>query len=89
MDTKNLKKLRIYIVDDHKLFREEFEIDVEQIQPDAPLMQTLELDSLDLVDMVVLIDKNFGFTVTAKDFAGIKTFQDFYNLVISHMQKED
>ena len=56
---------------------EEFEIDVEQIQPDAPLMQTLELDSLDLVDMVVLIDKNFGFTVTAKDFAGIKTFQDF------------
>ena len=22
MDTKNLKKLRIYIVDDHKLFRE-------------------------------------------------------------------
>ena len=59
---------------------EEFEIDVEQIQPDAPLMQTLELDSLDLVDMVVLIDKNF---------AGIKTFQDFYNLVISHMQKED
>ena len=45
--------------------------------------------SLDLVDMVVLIDKNFGFTVTAKDFAGIKTFQDFYNLVISHMQKED
>ena len=64
---------------------EEFEIDVEQIQPDAPLMQTLELDSLDLVDMVVLI----GFTVTAKDFAGIKTFQDFYNLVISHMQKED
>ena len=68
---------------------EEFESDVEQIQPDAPLMQTLELDSLDLVDMVVLIDKNFGFTVTAKDFAGIKTFQDFYNLVISHMQKED
>ena len=60
---------------------EEFEIDVELIQPDAPLMQTLELDSLDLVDMVVLIDKNFGFTVT--------TFQDFYNLVISHIQKED
>ena len=66
---------------------EEFEIDVELIQPDAPLMQTLELDSLDLVDMVVLIDRNFGFTVTAKDFAGIRTFQDFYNLVISHIQK--
>ena len=72
-----------------KIRTEEFEIDVELIQPDAPLMQTLELDSLDLVDMVVLIDRNFGFTVTAKDFAGIRTFQDFYNLVISHIQKED
>ena len=68
---------------------EEFEIDVELIKTADPLMQTVELDSLDLVDMVVLIDRNFGFTVTAKDFAGIKTFQDFYNLVISHIQKED
>ena len=38
---------------------EEFEVDIDLIQPDAPLMQTLELDSLDLVDMVVLIEKNF------------------------------
>ena len=68
---------------------EEFEIDVELIQPDAPLMQNLELDSLHLVDMVVLLDRNFGFTVTGKDFAGIRTFPDFYNLVISHIQKED
>lgn len=61
---------------------EEFEVDIDLIQPDAPLMQTLELDSLDLVDMVVLIEKNFGFNVTGQDFVGIKTFQDFYNLVI-------
>lgn len=64
---------------------EEFEVDVDVIQPDAPLMQTLELDSLDLVDMVVLVEKNFGFNVTGQDFAGIKTFQDFYNLVITRM----
>ena len=42
-----IEKIRTTLAD-------EFEIDVEQIQPDAPLMQTLELDSLDLVDMVVL-----------------------------------
>ena len=53
---------------------EEFEIDAELIQPEAPLMKTLELDSLDLVDMVVLIEHNFGFTLKAQDFAGIKTF---------------
>ena len=64
---------------------EEFEVGIDVIQPDAPLMETLELDSLDLVDMVVLVEKNFGFNVTGQDFAGIKTFQDFYDLVITRM----
>ena len=50
-------------------------------------METLELDSLDLVDMVVLVEKNFGFNVTGQDFAGIKIFQDFYDLVITRMQE--
>lgn len=66
---------------------EEFEVDIELIQPEAPLMQTLELDSLDLVDMVVLIEQNFGFTVNGQDFANLKTFQDFYQFVIERMKK--
>ncbi len=66
---------------------EEFEVDIEVIQPDAPLMQTLELDSLDLVDMVVLVEQNFGFNITGQDFVGIKTFQDFYDLVITRMNE--
>lgn len=64
---------------------EEFEIAPELIEPDALLMQTLELDSLDLVDMVVLIEQNFGFTVKAQDFAGIKTFRDFYAMILSRL----
>ena len=66
---------------------EEFEVDIEIIQADAPLMQTLELDSLDLVDMVVLVEQNFGFNITEQDFVGIKTFQDFYDLVITRMNE--
>ena len=74
-----IEKIRITLA-------EEFEIDIEQIQPEALLMQTLELDSLDLVDMVVLVEKNFGFNVTGQDFANIKTFQDFYDLVIERVE---
>nr|WP_129731044.1 phosphopantetheine-binding protein [Parabacteroides goldsteinii] len=66
---------------------EEFEIDIELIQPDAPLMQTLELDSLDLVDMVVLVEHNFGFTLKAQDFVGIKTFRDFYDFIDSRVNE--
>ncbi|MDL2208850.1 phosphopantetheine-binding protein [Parabacteroides sp. OttesenSCG-928-O15] len=60
---------------------DEFEIDIERIQPDALMMQTLELDSLDLVDMVVLVEQDFGFVLKAQDFAGIQTFQDFYDFI--------
>lgn len=66
---------------------EEFEVDIELIRPEAPLMQTLELDSLDLVDMVVLIEHNFGFTLKAQDFIGIRTFQDFYDFIDSRVNE--
>lgn len=65
-----------------EVLAEEFEVDIEEIQPDAPLMQTLELDSLDLVDMVVLIENKFGFTITPQDFYGVKSFQDLYDLIL-------
>ena len=50
-------------------------------------MQTLELDSLDLVDMVVLIDKNFGFTVTAKKILPVSKPSGFSIIWWFHMQK--
>nr|WP_320057035.1 acyl carrier protein [uncultured Bacteroides sp.] len=68
---------------------EEFEVDIELIQPEALLMQTLELDSLDLVDMVVLVEQNFGFNITGQDFTEIKTFQDFYDLVIARIKEKE
>ncbi|MCK9616488.1 MAG: acyl carrier protein [Lentimicrobiaceae bacterium] len=61
---------------------DEFEIEPEQLQPDANLMKTLEIDSLDLVDLVVIIEKNFGFKVKAEEFANIKVLQDFYDYII-------
>lgn len=66
----------------NELLAEEFETDIEQIKPDALLLETLEMDSLDLVDVVVIVDNNFGVTLVGADFVGIKTFRDFYNLII-------
>jgi len=60
---------------------EEFEVDSEKIVPTANLRETLNLDSLDYVDLVVIIESNFGFKVVAEDFIGIHTFQNFYDYV--------
>lgn len=60
---------------------EEFEVDEALIVPESSLNETLELDSLDYVDLVVEIESNFGFKVKPEDFAEIKTFQNFYDYV--------
>lgn len=64
---------------------EEFETPQEDMLPDAPMMEVLDLDSLDIVDVVVLVEKHFGFVMKKEDFRGIKTFTDFYNLVESRL----
>lgn len=61
---------------------EEFELEDDQLKPDASLKDTLEIDSLDYVDLVVIIERNFGFKVKGEDFATIKTLNDFYNYII-------
>ncbi|MES2748223.1 MAG: phosphopantetheine-binding protein [Bacteroidota bacterium] len=60
---------------------DEFEVDAETIQPDANLKDTLGLDSLDYVDLVVSIDANFGVKLVEADFVGIASFQSFYDLI--------
>jgi acyl carrier protein len=64
---------------------EEFEIEPAIITPDAPLKETLDMDSLDLVDIVVLVENSFGITLKGEDFIGITTFQNFYDLIIRKM----
>lgn len=69
----------------NSLLVEEFEIAEELLTPEANLKNDLEIDSLDLVDIVVLIDQEFGFKPTAEDLKSVKTLQDFYDFIASHI----
>ena len=60
---------------------EEFEIEPGAISPMANLRDTLGLDSLDYIDLAVVIESNFGFKVKHEDFATIDTFQSLYEFV--------
>lgn len=62
-----------------KFLSEEFEVDPSSITPEAPLKETLALDSLDYVDLIVVIEQNFGFKVKGEDFMRLTTFKDFYD----------
>jgi acyl carrier protein len=67
---------------------EEFEVDPAKITPQANLKETLELDSLDYIDLVVVVENNLGFKVKPEDFVGITSFQDFYNYVTARIQSK-
>lgn len=60
---------------------DEFEVDAEDIKPEANLKETLELDSLDFVDLVVAVESNFGVKLVGEDFVNVNTLQDFYSLI--------
>jgi acyl carrier protein len=69
-----IEKINGFLID-------EFEVDADDIQSDANLKDTLGLDSLDYVDLVVSIESNFGVKLVEADFVGIDSFQSFYNLI--------
>ncbi|MBK1895067.1 phosphopantetheine-binding protein [Chryseobacterium paridis] len=59
----------------------EFEVDSDEINKDAILKTTLGLDSLDYIDMVVIIEANFGVKLGEADFKQMITFNDFYTTI--------
>ena len=70
-----------------ELLAREFEVDAAEIAQESSLKDTFGLDSLDLVDVVVLIHQNFGIKLQGPDFAGIKTFWEFCNLIIAKLDE--
>ncbi|RZJ32521.1 MAG: acyl carrier protein [Chryseobacterium sp.] len=59
----------------------EFEVDRDDIANDANFKTTIGLDSLDYIDMVVIIESNFGVKLGEADFKKIVTFDDFYDSI--------
>ena len=47
----------------NKFLIDDLEIDEDAIKPEASLKEDLGIDSLDFVDIVVIVEKNFGFKI--------------------------
>ena len=60
---------------------DEFEVEVSYITPDANIKETLQLDSLSLVDMVALIESEFGVKIQGSEMVKVQTFQALYDFI--------
>jgi acyl carrier protein len=60
---------------------EEFEIEQDKLQPEALLKQDVGIDSLDFVDIVVAIEREFGFKPSTQDLKQVKTLGELYTFI--------
>lgn len=62
---------------------EEFELELEEMTPEATLFDALGLDSLDVVDMVIVLEGAFGFKIREQEaIRQIRTLGDIHRFVI-------
>lgn len=58
-----------------------FEIDPQEIHPEARLYEDLELDSIDAVDMIVHLQKKTSKKIKPEEFKAVRTVQDVVDAV--------
>ena len=60
---------------------EELEIEEENIYPEAKLKEDMGIDSLDYVDIVVIVEKTFGFKIKPEEMANVKSLSQFCDYI--------
>ena len=68
----------------NSLLAEEFEIEDSEFAPDANLKETLNLDSINLVDLIALVQFTYKITIPVEDLKKIQTFTDLYDYIEQH-----
>lgn len=69
----------------NSLLADEFEIDAALFTPEANVRETLQLDSLSLVDLVAIIQQTYKIKIPVSELRTIQTFDDLYNYIESHL----
>ncbi len=68
------RKVKAFLIDD-------FEIDADKIKGSAKLKDDLGIDSLDIVDIVVIVERDFGFKIKPDEIKMLSTLDDFCDYI--------
>ena len=72
------EKVRNFLIED-------LEIDEDKIFADAKLKEDMGIDSLDFVDIPVIVKRDFGFKIKSEEMAGVKTVSQFCDYIESKL----
>ena len=71
----------------NSMLAEEFEIEESEFTPEASLKETLKLDSINLVDLIALVQMTYKITIPVSDLHQIQTFNNLYDYIEQHLEK--
>ena len=69
----------------NSLLAEEFEVEASEFAPEANLKETLNLDSINLVDLIALVQFTYKITIPVEDLKNIQTFTNLYDYIEQHL----
>ena len=67
------------------LLSEEFEVEQSEFTPDANLKDTLQLDSINLVDLIALVQVTYKITIPVNELHQIQTYNNLYDYIEQHL----
>ena len=70
------ERVKAFLIDD-------LEIEEENIFPESRLKEDMGIDSLDYVDIVVIVEQNIGFKIKPQEMTNVKTLSQFYDYIES------
>jgi acyl carrier protein len=80
-----VKKVTTFSEDRVKeIIASELEVDAKQIVPEAKFIEDLGADSLDIVELVMALEEEFGLDIPDEDADKLKTVGDAMNYLKSH-----
>ena len=65
------------------LLAKQLRIDVNTLSPDTNIIEDLGADSLDVVEMLMAIEENFGISVSDEEAITLKTISDVADFIES------
>lgn len=74
----------------NKVFEDEFEIEPGKLTPQAKIFDELGLDSLDIVDLIVALQKQFKVQIREDErVRSIRTLEDVYSFILTLKHEEE
>ena len=60
---------------------DKFEIEESDIVPEGVIREVLDIDSLGIVDLLIIVEEVFGLRLRSENLANIITFRDMFDVI--------